>query len=187
MLITAIAAMDRHGLIGDGTTMPWHLPCDLKRFRNLTMGKPVIMGRRTFESLQTPLTGRLNIILTRNPQLSEAGFRVANSIDQALEIAGDHLAEIGGDEAMIIGGGVIYEATCVLWDRLVLTVVEGDFTGVTYFPCDQAERIPWRLVGQESFGIDPKNRHAHRFVKLERIANPIALGSAFDLARWRRW
>ena len=186
MIITAIAAMDRHGLIGDGVTMPWHLPRDLKRFRSLTMGKPIIMGRRTFETLKSPLPGRLNIVLTQNSHPTEDGFRVANSIDQALEIAGDHLAEVGGDEAMIIGGGVIYNATCRIWDRLMLTVVDGDFAGATYFPVDQVEQIPWRLLGQESFGIDPKNRYTHRFASLERITHLIPLESFFDLAGWRR-
>ena len=184
MLITAIVAMDRHGLIGDGATMPWHLPRDLKRFRSLTMGKPIIMGRRTFGSLPEPLAGRLNIVLTQNSQLAEEGFRVASSIEQALRIAEDQLAHTNGDEAMIIGGGIIYDATCPRWDRLLLTVVEGDFAGVTYFPVDRIKQIPWRLVGQESWGTDPKNRHAHRFVNLKRIPRETHPEPVFDLGGW---
>src|SRR4051794_10443227 len=110
MIVSAIAAMDRTGLIGNGLKLPWHLPRDLRRFRGHTLGKPVIMGRRTFESLQAPLAGRLNIVLTHNRSLRDGGFKIARSIQEALKIAEDHLGLVGGQDAMIIGGGGVFEA-----------------------------------------------------------------------------
>jgi dihydrofolate reductase len=184
MIVTAIAAMDRNGLIGDGMKMPWHLPRDLRRFRNLTMGKPVIMGRRTLESLRSPLDGRLNIVLTHNHQIRENGFRVAYSIEHALKIAEDRLVEVGGEEVMIIGGGMVYESTSCYWDRLLLTVVEGAFTGVTRFPVDLADKLSWRVAGQAFYGSDAKNRYAHRFLSLERCSDEVRADSAFSLSSW---
>src|SRR5947209_20155089 len=120
MILPAIAAMDSRGLIGDGLRLPWHLPRDLKRFRSLTMGKPIVMGRRTFASPRSALPGRLNIVLTRDPAFSAEGCRVARSIEDALAIAGKYLEQTGGEETVIIGGAVVFEETAPLWDRLFL-------------------------------------------------------------------
>ena len=184
MIVTAMVAMDRSGLIGDGEKMPWHLPRDLRRFRDYTWGKPVIMGRRTWESLRAPLPGRYNIVLTHNPQIREQGFRAARSLDQALKIAEDQLTVAGGEEAMIIGGGLVYESTCQYWDRLLLTVVEGGFRGVTRFPVGRADAIPWRVSTRAFYGIDSKNRHAHWFLGLERVREGIQGGVTFELSTW---
>src|SRR5271168_5303530 len=108
MLISLIAAMDRRGLIGDETGLPWHLPMDLRRFRALTWGKPVITGSRTFELIGKPLPGRFNIVLTRNQAFSAAGCGVARTFQEALALAEEYLASTGGDEVMIIGGGKVY-------------------------------------------------------------------------------
>src|SRR5712671_5217379 len=108
MLVSLIAAMDHRGLIGDENGLPWHLPKDLRRFRACTWGKPIIMGRRTFESIGKPLPGRFNIVLTQNPEYSAPGGRVALNFQEALSIAEDYLASTGGDEALIIGGGKVY-------------------------------------------------------------------------------
>src|SRR5437667_2376114 len=105
MLVSLIAAMDCRGLIGDETGLPWHLPKDLRRFRALTMGKPIIMGRKTFELIGKPLPGRFNIVLTKKPEYSPPGCRVARTFQEALSVAEDYLASTGGDEVMIIGGG----------------------------------------------------------------------------------
>ena len=166
MIVSAIAAMGRTGVIGDGIKMPWHLPRDLRRFRDSTMGKPVIMGRRTLESLRGPLPGRLNIALSRSATYRAEGFRIARSIEDAIKIA----EEQGGDhgEVMIIGGGVVYRDTFPLWDRLLLTVVAGEFPGGTSFPLDQAKEGRWRLVSQEYCAPDGKNAHPHWFLSLER-------------------
>ena len=107
MLVSMIAAMDRRGLIGDGLALPWHLPKDLRRFRQYTWGKPIIMGRVTFESIGKPLPGRFSIVLTHNPHFSAAGCRVAGTLQEALSLAQDQ-RESGGDETVIIGGGKVY-------------------------------------------------------------------------------
>lgn len=184
MIVSAIAAMDRTGLIGDGMKMPWHLPRDLRRFRALTLGKPVIMGRRTLESLPGPLGGRLNIVLTHKGLPGGEGLVRAPSIPDALRIAEEHLASVGGREAMVIGGGVVFEATCRLWNRLLLTVVDGDFRGGTYFPVDQVSAIEWKLAGREFVPADARNAHAHWFLELERRRPDPEDGQGFDLVRW---
>ena len=184
VIVSAIAAMDRFGLIGDGMKMPWHLPRDLRRFRDYTMGKPLIMGRRTFQSLRTPLPGRLNIVLTHNDSFSAEGCRIARSIDEALKIAEDHLQENGRDEAMIIGGAILFEATVPLWDRLLLTVVEGKFPGDTYFPINLVKQCRWRIVEREFRCIDAKNAHPHWFLKLDRQLATRPISEDFDLNSW---
>jgi dihydrofolate reductase len=184
MIVSAIAAMDRSGIIGDGEKMSWHLPRDLKRFREYTWGKPVIMGRRTLDSLHAPLPGRLNIVLSHNRLLEERGFRVAGSVDEALGVAADHLAEIGGQEAMIIGGGMVYEATSRIWDRLLLTVVEGKFRGITRFPMEQAQKVRWKLIDRRFYRSDSKNPHPHWFVELRRVEDQSKGELCFDLASW---
>src|SRR5262245_40404517 len=122
MLVSIIAAMDRRGTIGDERGLPWHLPNDLRRFRAYTWGRPIIMGRRTFELLGKPLPGRLNIVLTRDREYSGTGFRTARLFQEALSIAEDCLATTGGDEAMIIGGAKVFEEAIPRWDRAYLTV-----------------------------------------------------------------
>lgn len=182
MIVSAIAAMSRTGVIGDGLKMPWHLPRDLRRFRTATMGKPVIMGRRTLESLPGPLPGRLNIALSRSATYCAEGFRIARSLEDALKIAEEQGGECG--EAMIIGGGVVYQESFPLWDRLLLTVVEGEFPGTTHFPLDQAKAGRWRLVRQEYCAADSKNAHPHWFLGLERDGEKHPEHPSFDLSAW---
>jgi dihydrofolate reductase len=184
VIVSAIAAMDRTGLIGDGMKMPWHLARDLRRFRDCTMGKPIIMGRRTFQSLRTPLSGRLNIVLTHNDSFSAEGCRIARSIEDGLRIADDHLWHIGGDEVMIIGGARVFEATLPLWDHLLLTVVEGKFQGDTYFPLDRVKECRWRIVEREFCGTDAKNVYTHWFLNLERQKANGLISEDFDLNSW---
>jgi dihydrofolate reductase len=184
VIVSAMAAIDRTGLIGDGMKMPWHLPRDLRRFRHYTMGKPLIMGRRTFQSLRTPLPGRLNIVLTHHDSLSAEVCRVAHSIEEALRIAEDHLGQIGGDEVMIIGGALIFEATVPLWDRLLLTVVEGKFQGDAYLPLDRVKEYRWRIVEREFRGDDAENVYPHWFIKLERQGLNSPISQDFDLGSW---
>ena len=184
MIISAIAAMDRMGLIGNDMRMPWNLPGDLRRFRERTLGKPVIMGRRTYESLRAPLEGRLNIVLAHNPPAHAGGCRLAVSIENALEIAEDYLGRAGGDEVMIIGGGVVFEATAPLWDRLFLTVVEGKFQGDTYFPLDRVQETRWRIVDREFRGPDARNAHPYWFLALERHERTAPRFQDFDLGAW---
>jgi dihydrofolate reductase len=184
VIVTAIAAMDRTGLIGHGMKMPWHLPADLRRFRDSTMGKPLVMGRRTFQSLRAPLPGRLNVVLTHNPSFFADGCRIAHSIEDALRIAEDHLGQTGGDEAMIIGGAILFEATVPLWDRLLLTVVEGQFHGDTYFPLGRVEQCRWQLLEREFRGADAKNVHSNWFLKFDRQPATRPSSDDFDLHGW---
>lgn len=184
MIVTAIAAIDRTGLIGDGSAMPWHLPRDLRRFRKHTLGKPMIMGRRTLESLRGPLEGRLNIVLTRNRAFHAEGCRTAGSLAEALKIAEEYAGQTGGNEVMIIGGAVVFEETAPLWDRLLLTVVGGDFQGNTFFPLGKLRESRWHLVDEESFPSDPKNPHPHWFLTLERPAIDSPPEQDFDVLNW---
>jgi dihydrofolate reductase len=170
MLVSIIAAMDRCGLIGDETGLPWHLPKDLRRFRAHTWGKPIIMGRSTFELIGKPLPGRLNIILSRNPEYNAPGCRIARTLQEAQSIAQEYNASTGGDEVMIIGGGKVYAEALHLCDRLYLTVVDGQFKGDTYFPIRELLRHRWRPVGQpEMHPSDEKNRYSHSFHIIERV------------------
>jgi dihydrofolate reductase len=168
MLLSLIAAIDRWGLIGDETGLPWHLPKDLRRFRAYTWGKPIIMGRKTFEHIGKPLPGRFSIVLTQNPSYSAPGCQVARTMQEALSIAQDHLTTAGGNEAVIIGGGKVYAEAIHRWDRLYLTLVEGKFQGSTYFPIRELLQQSWRPASApESHSPDEKNAHAHTFYILE--------------------
>lgn len=184
MIISAIAAIDRAGLIGDGIKMPWRLPRDLRRFRKLTLGKPVVMGRTTLESLPAPLDDRLNIVLTRNRGFHAEGCRVAGSIEDALKIAEEYAGRTGGNEVMIIGGGAVFAETVSLWDHLLLTVVGGDFQGDTYFPLERLKGSRWHLVERAYCPPDLKNVHPHWFLSLEQRKIDSAATEDFDLFAW---
>ncbi len=170
MLVSLIAAMDRRGLIGDGRGLPWHLPRDLRRFREYTWGKPILMGRTTFELIGRPLPGRLNVVLTHDPQYTAPGCRVARSLDEALSVAEDHLATAAGGEAVIIGGAKVYAEALPRCDRLYLTIVDGAFEGTAYFPVAELLGQTWRPLRQpETCPPDEKNAHGHSFHVLERV------------------
>jgi dihydrofolate reductase len=160
--------MDRAGLIGTGDGLPWRLPADLRRFKRLTVGKPVIMGRRTFASLGRPLPGRLNIVLTRSLSYPAAGGQVAHSLAEALCLAEKHLAVSGEQEAMVIGGREVFAEVARHCDKLYLTVIDGRFPGSIYFPLEEFVAPEWRLVSQEACPADAHNPHKHWFYILER-------------------
>ncbi len=128
MIISLIAAMAENRVIGRDNTIPWHLPEDLKRFREITMGHPVIMGRKTFESIGKPLPGRKNIIITRIPDYRPQGCIVAHSLPDALGQCPD------SDEVFICGGGEIFQEALPFANRIYLTVIHEEFEGDTYFP-----------------------------------------------------
>jgi len=170
MRISIIAAIDNRGLIGDEAGLPWHLPKDLRRFRACTWGKPILMGRKTFELIGKPLPGRFNIVLTRNPEASVPGCQVARTLQEGLALAREYLAGAGGDEVMIIGGARVYAEVIHSWDRLYLTLVEGQFKGTEYFPVRELLRESWRpTCAPEICPPDEKNPHRHSFHILERI------------------
>lgn len=169
MQVTIVAAMAENGVIGDGQRLPWRLPVDLKRFRETTWGHPIIMGRRTFESIGRPLPGRANIVLSaRNADFRPEGCEVANSLEEALKIAE---SEAEGREIMVVGGGEVYRQAIPLCRRIHLTRIEGEFAGSVEFPDDFARSGDWRVVHEESYPSDPKNPHKHDFFLLERAEN----------------
>jgi dihydrofolate reductase len=174
MIVSLIAAMDRQGLIGDAHGLPWRLPRDLKRFRALTWGKPVIVGRTTHD-LVGSLPGRHHIVLSRRPDPPRSGCPVAATFDEALRQAEAYLATSGGDEVMVIGGGQVYREALPRAERIYLTVVDSVFHGATYFPW-QGLREGWHVVEEEDCPADEKNPLRHRFFRIEH-----GPGRPFDL------
>lgn len=159
MKISMIAAMAKHRVIGKENTMPWHLPADFAWFKRNTLGKPIVMGRKTYESIGRPLPGRLNIVISRDLALTIEGVTVVSSIEQAKAVAGDI------DELMIIGGGSIYQACLEQADRLYLTFIDADVEGDTCFP-DWGEG--WTEIHNEHYAKDESNAFDMDFVILER-------------------
>lgn len=159
--LALIAAVAHNGVIGRGGEMPWRIPADLKYFKAITMGKPMIMGRRTFESIGKALPGRANIVVTRSADFSADDVEVAGNLDQALEIA----AGTGADEVMVIGGGEIYTAALPRADRLYLTEVHIDAVGDVRFPA--FDRAQWRELSRDDHAAAGDNP-AFSFVTLER-------------------
>ncbi|KZN72914.1 type 3 dihydrofolate reductase [Pseudoalteromonas luteoviolacea] len=161
MVISMIAAMAKGRVIGDDNKMPWHLPADLQHFKKITLGKPVIMGRKTFESIGRPLPGRRNIVITRNAEYQAEGIEVASSTDEALALV-DKI-----DEVMIIGGGNIYNQFLPLCSRLYLTYIELDVEGDTRFP-DHTSVGNWVEIESEVHEPDDRNKYRYKFVTLNK-------------------
>jgi dihydrofolate reductase len=149
-VITFIVAVADNGVIGRDNTLPWHLPEDLRRFKRLTLGKPVLMGRRTYESIGKPLPGRHNIVVTRDPNYRRDGVTVAHGTEAALAAAGD------APEIMVIGGAELFQALLPRAGRLHLTRVHGEVTGDVYWPA--LDTREWRVVERERHEAD--DRHA---------------------------
>ncbi|MCC2605121.1 type 3 dihydrofolate reductase [Planctobacterium marinum] len=160
MKISMIAAMAHNRVIGADNQMPWHLPADLKHFKAVTLGKPVIMGRKTFESIGRPLPGRLNIVISRSGFAAE-GVTVVSTPQLALEAAD------AAEEVMIIGGGVIYDLFLEQADCLYLTFIDLDVAGDTQFP-DYQQVATWCEVEKQSHSPDNKNPYNYQFVTLQR-------------------
>jgi dihydrofolate reductase len=159
-----VVAMSRDGLIGREGRLPWRLPRDLKRFREITWGKPVIMGRKTHESLGRPLPGRANIVLTRQVGYEARGCLVARDAEQAEEMA----RATGADEAMVIGGGDVYRTFLPVCETIHLTLVEGSFDGDAYFPGPLLGTSDWRVIGREAWPADAANPHEATYLVLRR-------------------
>lgn len=153
--------MDRNRLIGAGNGLPWRLPADLRHFKKTTMGHPVVMGRRTWESIGKPLPGRTNIVLTRQQSYRAPGAVVVDSIEAAKRAGGD------ADELMVIGGAVIFEQALPEANRIHLTEIDAELEGDTYFP--QISQDEWACVSREDFESDEANPYPYSFMVLERI------------------
>lgn len=157
-----IAAMTASRVIGIKNTLPWKLPNDMKWFRQQTMGKPIVMGRKTFESFGAKaLPGRKNIIITRDNDYKAADSIVVHSIDEAIQAAGDV------DELMIIGGASFYQQMLARADRLYLTFVDADIEGDAWFP--DFESNDWKETEKKNYIKDEKNPFDHQFVILDRV------------------
>ena len=165
MKLSMIAAMANNRVIGADNDMPWHLPADLKHFKAVTLGKPVIMGRKTYESIGKALPGRPNIVITGNNEYSLSDATVVDSPESALEVAKALSPQT--NEIMVIGGGTIYQSFLDMADTLYLTFIDLDVKGDTQFP-DYEAAATWTEVDREAFEPDDKNPHAYSFVTLTR-------------------
>lgn len=163
MLISMIAAMDKNRLIGNGPDIPWQMPADQQHFRDMTIGKPVVMGRKTFETLKQPLGKRQNIVLTRNTTYkAPKGCIVTHSVDDIIK----QCKEMKTEELMICGGSPIYEAFLPHANRLYLTQIHATFEGDVYFPA--FDIAAWQEVNRIDNEPDEKNPYPYSFLFLER-------------------
>lgn len=164
--LVAVVARSRNGVIGANNALPWRLSSDLKRFKALTMGKPMIMGRRTWDSIGRPLPGREIVVLTRDPAFRADGAHVATSPAEALATARRLAAIVGADEIIIAGGEDVFRAYLDETDRIELTEVALEIQGDAHFPpLDPAE---WREVAREAPPRGPKDEADFNYVTLER-------------------
>jgi dihydrofolate reductase len=160
--ISIIVAMAKNRVIGANGTIPWHLPEELKRFKTLTMGHHIIMGRKTWESIGRLLPGRETVIVTRQPGYSVPGAKVAHSLSDAIIASGDD------KEIFVIGGAELFRESLTLADRMYLTIVDTVVAGDTYMP--EFDAGSWREVSSDPVAADAKNRHAFTLRTYDRIA-----------------
>ncbi|HIO92441.1 MAG TPA: type 3 dihydrofolate reductase [Leucothrix mucor] len=165
MKISMIAAMAHQRVIGKDQKMPWHLPADLAFFKKTTMGSPILMGRKTYESIGRPLPGRLNLVVTRSPDLKIAGCEVVTSLEQAMSVAQEKSSD--SNEVFITGGSHLYKSFLDKADRLYLTMIDADLEGDTYFP--DYTQYNWQEVDHEDHQADDKNIYPYSFVTLDRV------------------
>ncbi len=161
MKISLIVAMSANRVIGLNNKMPWHLSADLKRFKAITMNAPILMGRKTFESIGKPLIGRTNMILSRNSDYKPEGCLVFDSLESALNTAQNY-----GEELFVIGGATLYEMTLPLANRLYLTDIETEFEGDTFFP--EIDYNNWQEIACERVTNDEKVDFNYRFLTWEK-------------------
>lgn len=160
MKLALIVATDRQGLIGKENDLPWHLSADLQYFRKVTMGKPIIMGRNTHESIGRPLPGRQNIIITKNQSYQVEGCDIVHSIDQALQLVSDE------QEVMVMGGASLYTQLLPKADKLYLTLVHAELEGDTWFP--EWDKNEWQQISREDHSADDKNEYPYSFIVYEK-------------------
>ena len=160
-MLSLIVAISENHVIGREGQLPWHLSADLKRFKKLTMGHHIVMGRKTYDSIGRQLPGRTSVVLTRQTDWSVEGVLTATDLETALELAGDD------EEVFIIGGSQIYQLALPLVERLYVTRVQASVAGDTYFPEITSEQ--WQLEQTDSFSADEKNDHDYSFLVYSRI------------------
>ncbi len=164
--ITLVVAVSQNGVIGRDGDLPWRLSSDLKRFKADTMGRPIVMGRKTFQSIGRILPGRENIIVSRDKGFHVDGATVCPDVQEALNVAREKALQMGADDIAVIGGGEIYRQTFDLADRLIVTWVLAEIDGDTRFP--SIELANWQEVESESVPAGEKDSHATRRVLYER-------------------
>ena len=158
--ISFVVAFDRNKVIGKNGGLPWRLPDDMRRVRQVTMGKPLIMGRRTYESIGRPLSGRTNIVLTRDPAFHPEGVLTARTPEEALGLAGD------APEVIVFGGAQVFRQFLPMADRIYLTQVDADVGGDTYFDFNSTD---WRVVENVPHPADERHPYPFNFLTLDRI------------------
>jgi dihydrofolate reductase len=161
--ISIVAAMARNRAIGIGGAMPWHLPRELRHFKETTLGKPIVMGRKTWESIGRALPGRQNLVVSRNPEFQAEGCETASSLEEAVRQA-------KGDEVMVIGGGQLYEQALPMADRMVLTLVDCEPGADTWFP--EWPESEWEEVSSREEAANDKNPYSYRVIELIRRCGP---------------
>lgn len=165
MTISLLVAVAENHVIGKhGALLPWRLSADLKHFKNLTMGHPIIMGRKTYETIGRPLPGRTNIVMTHDETFQAPGCRVVQSFEEALSLAG----ESNTHEVFVIGGSIIFDAIIDQADKLYLTEVHGKPEGDVLFTYTSSD---WQEIAREDYPADDKNQYAYSFVTLVRKKN----------------
>ena len=160
MQLSIIVAMDRNRAIGRGGALPWHISSDLKNFKKITMGKPILMGRKTHDSIGKPLPGRENIILTNNKKYSAEGCTVKNTLDEVYSYCEAQL------ELVVMGGAILYSQTLGKADKLYITEVNASVNGDTFFP--EYKSGQWREISRKSFEADENNEFDYSFTVLEK-------------------
>jgi dihydrofolate reductase len=165
MILSLLVAADEQNIIGKDNQLPWHLPNDLKYFKNLTWGLPIVMGRKTYESIGKPLPGRKNIVITRNHNYSAEGIEVVHTIEDAIDVA----KSAGAKEIFVIGGAEIFNSVFNKAHRIYLTRIHHRFDGDVYFP--EVKSPLWQRVRYHDNKPDEKNLYAHTFEVWERNEN----------------
>lgn len=160
--LSILAALASNRVIGQNNALPWHLSADLKRFKSLSMGQIIIMGRKTYESIGKPLPGRINVVISRQPDFSVPGATVTRSIEEALTVCSAYQDK----ETFIIGGAELYEQTLGACQRLYLTEVQRDFEGDAFFP--EFDRSDWHETSREIHTLEDGSGLEYHFVVLER-------------------
>jgi dihydrofolate reductase len=158
--VSLIVAMAKNRVIGANNTLPWHLPADLKRFKALTIGHHIVMGRKTYESIGKPLPGRTSVVVTRNADYSAPGVIVANSLEKAISACGND------EEIFVIGGAELYRQAIKFADRIYLTEIDADIQGDAHFA--KFDRKLWLETERVNHAPDEKNVHSYHFVVYER-------------------
>lgn len=166
MLLSVIVAVAENGVVGVDNSLPWRLPEDLKYFKKVTMGKPIVMGRKTYESIGRALPGRTNIVVSRNPDFTAPGVSVVGSIGSALELAGEIARDDGQNELMVIGGAAIYALAIPMADRLYLTQVHAQYSGDAFLPTVDWQH--WLEVSREDHPSENSDSPAFSFLVYER-------------------